>query len=180
MNKSKKKKKRLFYKYLDELNIDESGLCCVFNSPIEDDKKREKKWKKERKKYGFDSRETWALDFTAATWLYSHLRRFKDVSICVLYGETAHHYLVSVPKEKDGKFLYEIKEDKASVKRAVFEYEEVNLSYGDIIDIILKYLELYINFDDSFEVPAEEGIFINGLAAEAFRLYGIILPSLWW
>ena len=34
---------------------------------------RKKKWKKQRKKYGFDSRECWDLDDRYVEWMYSHL-----------------------------------------------------------------------------------------------------------
>lgn len=37
---------------------------------------REKRWKKERKKYGFDTRDTWNLDYTFLLWLYEHLKLF--------------------------------------------------------------------------------------------------------
>ena len=43
--------------------------------------KRNKKWKKERKKYGFDSRETWNLDSTMAELLYERLKMFNEVNL---------------------------------------------------------------------------------------------------
>ena len=39
--------------------------------------KRYGKWMKERKKYGFDSRETWSLDSAFYTWLYERLMMYK-------------------------------------------------------------------------------------------------------
>lgn len=61
------------HKYLEELGFD----------PLYETKKdkRNKKWAKERKKYGFDSRETWNMDITFLAWLYEHLRMYQDVSI---------------------------------------------------------------------------------------------------
>ena len=43
--------------------------------------KRNKEWKKERKKYGFDSRDTWNLDSTMAELLYERLKMFNEVNI---------------------------------------------------------------------------------------------------
>lgn len=43
--------------------------------------KRWFRWWRERRKYGFDSRETWALYHTFAIWLYERLMRYKEVRI---------------------------------------------------------------------------------------------------
>jgi hypothetical protein len=63
-------------KYLDDLNISIRNYGTNFIC----DKKREKRWKKQRKKYGFDSRECWNLDRTFIEWLYSHLMMYKENS----------------------------------------------------------------------------------------------------
>lgn len=55
--------------YLDKLGVEYPHQWCPGDE-------REKKWKKERKKYGFDSRETWSLDGTFFMWLYEHLEMF--------------------------------------------------------------------------------------------------------
>lgn len=39
---------------------------------------RQKKWKKMRRKYGFDSRELWALHDTIACFIYPRLKYFRD------------------------------------------------------------------------------------------------------
>lgn len=59
------------HKYLDELD---------YYNPIEKwggpDDKRSPIWEKERELYGFDSRETWDLDYVLYLWLYEHLRMY--------------------------------------------------------------------------------------------------------
>jgi len=59
-------------KYLDKLGITSEkrpdGYCK--------NDKRQTKWKKERKKYGFDEREMWNMDYTFYLWLYERLRYF--------------------------------------------------------------------------------------------------------
>lgn len=61
-------------KYLEDINYQD------WRKDMKKDK-RNKKWKKERKKYGFDSRETWNLDSTMAELLYERLKMFNEVNI---------------------------------------------------------------------------------------------------
>ena len=41
--------------------------------------KRQKKWTEQRRKYGFDDTETWALDFTIAKFIVPRLKKFKEI-----------------------------------------------------------------------------------------------------
>lgn len=43
--------------------------------------KRSRKWKKERKYFGFDDRETWNLNHMFIEWLYCHLKMYNKVNI---------------------------------------------------------------------------------------------------
>ncbi len=45
---------------------------------VKGDSKRLNKFANERRKYGFDSRETWSLDSTFYYWLYERLMMFKE------------------------------------------------------------------------------------------------------
>lgn len=45
---------------------------------------RSQKWYEERRKYGFDSRETWSLDTAFYIWLYEHLMMFKEKATGVI------------------------------------------------------------------------------------------------
>lgn len=63
-------------KYLDDIGMTERP--DLWN----DKDKRQKQWKKERSIYGFDERETWALDHTFYCWLYERLRMYVDIT-CV-------------------------------------------------------------------------------------------------
>jgi hypothetical protein len=64
-------------KYIDDLGIKfentPQGWCP--NDPRED------KWKKEEEIYGFDSRETWALDYNFKLWLYERLSMYNEINI---------------------------------------------------------------------------------------------------
>jgi len=43
--------------------------------------KREIQWTEEREKYGFDSRETWSLNYTFYVWLYERLSMYNEVNV---------------------------------------------------------------------------------------------------
>ena len=49
-----------------------------FSEYVKGDSKRLNGFAKERRKYGFDSRETWSLDSTFYIWLYERLMMFKE------------------------------------------------------------------------------------------------------
>lgn len=59
--------------YLDKINIKP-----FFFDNYKD--RRKKQWKKERKKYGFDERETWSLNFTMIVLLYERLMMYNEVN----------------------------------------------------------------------------------------------------
>lgn len=60
-------------KYMDKLGIDISKYGTNFCGATD---KRYKKWKKEQKKYGFDSRETWNMDRMLVEWIYTRFKMY--------------------------------------------------------------------------------------------------------
>lgn len=60
--------------YLDKINIKP-----FFFDNYKD--RRNKQWKKERKKYGFDERETWSMNFTMIVLLYERLNMYNEINI---------------------------------------------------------------------------------------------------
>lgn len=60
--------------YLDKIGLER------FQDNMKNDK-RNKKWKKQHKKYGFDERDTWNLDSTMAEILYERLKMFNEVNL---------------------------------------------------------------------------------------------------
>lgn len=48
---------------------------------------RENFWKEQREKYGFDSRETWSLDYSFRLWLYERLCMFNEINTI----DTSYH-----------------------------------------------------------------------------------------
>ena len=68
------------HKYLEENGVKREEIIqnlCEENGPD----KRSPKWEEERQLYGFDERETWAMDSAFIQWLLERLLMFKDVNI---------------------------------------------------------------------------------------------------
>ena len=57
-------------KYLSKLGV-HADADCVFNTEA-DGGERRSLYEAQRREMGFDQRETWSMDYTLATWLYSH------------------------------------------------------------------------------------------------------------
>lgn len=102
--------------YLDEVNHPERFL--------DDNDSREPKWAEEREEYGFDERETWALDNTFYCWLYERLRAYQDWS-CV--NLDFHKFEYKGKEYTQGQLIAEM----IVRLRWYFENEEENLSWTD-------------------------------------------------
>ena len=63
-------------KYLDELGIPLTKQHTNFCDKTDD---RWNRWKKQRKKYGFDDRETWNLDRMFVEWIYTRFKMYKEI-----------------------------------------------------------------------------------------------------
>ena len=63
-------------KYLDELGIPLKKQHTNFCDKTDD---RWNRWKKQRKKYGFDDRETWNLDQMFVEWIYTRFKMYKEI-----------------------------------------------------------------------------------------------------
>ena len=66
-------------KYIDELCIKYEDTPQGWNTDIND--KRLPFWEKQREEYGFDERETWALDYSFILWFYERLRMYDEINI---------------------------------------------------------------------------------------------------
>lgn len=62
--------------YLEELNY-----SSIEKQTKNDSRRQKKRWKKERKKYGFDQRDTWNMDTTMIELLYERIRMYLEVTI---------------------------------------------------------------------------------------------------
>ena len=63
-------------KYLDQANIPNESRPDKWGKGTV----RDKKWKKQRDKYGFDERDTYSMDTTFYCWLLEHLMMYNEVN----------------------------------------------------------------------------------------------------
>lgn len=170
------------YKDLRKFKKKQIDKTLLFNTRQKDKTGRHEMFMEQRKKYGFDERETWALNYTSILWLYTHLKRYRKWGGIVEMddSEWAHNYILNIiKKDKKGNYLYKevtntyLGEELTELE---FERELVKLPYGKIIDIICEYFEYYINHGD--DTNYEELAYY--LVGEGIKLYGDILGSLWW
>lgn len=160
------------HKYLNQLGI-KSDSPCIFNTE-EDDEQRNEFFFEERRKHHFDSRETWNLDYTSATWLYEHLQVYKEYAIKII---DLNYPTFDIP------ILYEIPHNElkyienTSFPESYFGTCIVKKTLIEAIDIIIKYLENYlVNYDAYGDEEYKAYEYLKC----AFQIYAIIITSLWW
>lgn len=146
--------------YLNEIGI-KSDDCCIFNTCDKKVGKNFLKFKKEKAQHTFDSRETWAMDYTSATWLYEHLCLYKD-----LVGKyiDLNSHTIEIPvlfKTGDGKLIERLETQT--------KLEAINL--------IICYLKEY--FTMNTESIDQELLQFRYLKT-AFKIYAEIITALWW
>ena len=158
------------HKYLNKLGI-KSDSTAIFNTE-EKDQDRDKRFKKQRKKYGFDERETWCLDYTFITWLYSHLRLYKKVSIVNL---DYHKFEIPV--------LYELSPDEleydTGCKYPKKYYKEVIETHtqGEAINLMIYYFQFYL-LNDNSEIEPEFRAFEK--AKCGIKIFAEVFGAMWW
>ena len=150
---NKNKKAASHHKYLNAIGISSTD-SCVFNSCDSKDS-RQKQFKKERKKHSFDSRETWSLDYTLATWLYEHLMVFKDIA-----------------SEEIAQCKFEIEKIKISDDGDISS-KTVTVDGLQAVELACEYLQesLTCSFTDSRRIDYEQA---------ALAIVSELLPVLWW
>lgn len=148
------------HKYLNAIGIS-SKDPGIFNTEWkENDKQRRKRFKKQRKKYGFDERETWQMDFTLATWIYEHFIWYKKHSIVDL---TFHTFEIPQWDKETNTFS---------------ETNLITVHQKDAIDIVLKNIRYYLKYADSIDLDKADKAYKK--FEYAFRIMGVLMPSMWW
>ena len=108
-------------KYLDDIGEDYSWVWKPEGS------ERDELFEKEREIYGFDSRETWSLDYVFYMWLYERLKMYIE-------------YAGEIVNLNFHKFVYKEK-----------EYTQLEL-----INMMIERLEFYFKKGDLFVSSEEE------------------------
>ena len=160
------------HKYLNELGI-KSTDPCIFNTKDDDNKsERLQRLETERMMHSFDSRETWALNFTSATWLYEHLKCYLDNADLVV---NLNFYSFDIPVLECIPY-----EDMAyQGEHAVCYCKEhtEHMTQKEAIKTIIKYLEKYLVTEEYNEQELEKAL---EYLSCAFKIYSIIIGAMWW
>ena len=139
------------HKFLNKIGI-KSTETCIFNTE-EKDVSRNNRFKKQRKKYGFDERETWSMDYTLACWIYEHFMLYKEIN-CV----DLTFYKFNIPKWND-----EILDEK------------IEVTQEEAINLVLEHIEFFlINEDFDREEEADNRF------KYALIIMAEIMPAMWW
>lgn len=170
------------------------------------DTETKRKVESEIKKYGYPKSDLWSMDATSAIWLLEHLEMYLE--IVGEFVDLNYHTFeipVLIPNEdvnykKKAKTNLEEKPDPKSEdvpKQAKFEYKKhykekiVTLTQKEAIETAIKYLkfglmknkknyekmkDIDVDFESTFEI---EDVQMEKLQ-QAFKIYSIILPAMWW
>lgn len=141
--------------YLNAIGIKSSDPCVFASTDKSDD--RQPRFAEERAIHSFDSRETWSLDYTLATWLYEHLCTYKEYAGQIV--DLSYHK-VKVRRLRITK--------KGNVKT-----ESAVMSEEEAVDLACDYLRRSLTeaWDDVLRLEYE---------AAALRIVEKLLPVLWW
>lgn len=162
-----------------------------------------RKVESEIKKYGYPKSDLWSMDATSAIWLLEHLEMYLE--IVGKFVDLNYHTFeipILIPDE-DVEKKVESKTEKPDPKsedvpkQAKFEYKKhykekiVTLTQKEAIETAIKYLkfglmknkknyekikDIDVEFDSLFEI---EDVQMEKLQ-QAFKIYSIILPAMWW
>ncbi len=134
-------------KLLNDLGIKDRDLPWKYSPKDE----RQVEWRKERKEYGFDERDTWNLHTTLTMLVYERLKFYREFAPISM--DTPGH---SHTYEIDGE----------------------ELAYGAIVDRILAAFEDYLKGKGEDDIRTDEERYKE--YQTAWELLGVIMPSLWW
>ena len=168
------------------------------------DTETKRKVENEIKKYGYPKSDLWSMDATSAIWLLEHLEMYLE--IVGEFVDLNYHTFeipILIPDENVEKKVESKTEEKPDPKsedvpkQAKFEYKKhykekiVTLTQKEAIETAIKYLkfglmknkknyekmkDIDVEFESTFEI---EDVQMEKLQ-QAFKIYSIILPAMWW
>lgn len=175
------------HRFLNEIGIKDDHICAPSTTDDDNGSERMELFIKEREEYGFDQRETWSLDFTAALWLYEHLKMYKEKA-----GEIVNlsFHRFNISEVKVDQKIWET-EKISDIQDHVSTGEEKEITQEEAIDLCCDYLEHYIKTEERQEQAEKEHRntrFASMIretvdayeAKQAFHIFAEILPAMWW
>lgn len=161
--------------YLEQLGVDPDGYYLQEDPAVT---KHHPEMQEEINKYGFPACETWDLGNLSTAWLYEHLRLFLDEGGEIVDLKDLNFHKVTIPrlvtsrdpnagKVIDGKYHH------------YYEEKETECTLEEAIKICCLYLSSYLKYIDDQEAINDE-LQLNECRQQAFKIYSIILPYMWW
>lgn len=186
-----------------ELGYDKYDEILPNRKIKKEDKENKLKVEHEIKEFGYPKSDLWSMDATSAIWLLEHLEMYLEI-----VGEFVdlNYHTFEIPvliPDEDVEKKVESKTEKPDPKsedvpkQAKFEYKKhykekiVTLTQKEAIETTIKYLkfglmknkknyekikDIDVEFDSLFEI---EDVQMEKLQ-QAFKIYSIILPAMWW
>ena len=174
--------------YLEEIGVKADELCALGTTDKDWSGGRFARFMEERARYGFDSRETWSLDYTAACWLYEHLRMYIDQASKIVNLSFYKFDVSKVVVDYDRIFNLD---NLQEMTECVTLSEPETMTQRECIDLMLEYLRDYIQTDErqheasnryvdySWAANAQEYI-DEREAQQAIAIFSLILHVMWW
>ncbi len=163
--------KNKYTKGLYSVRTGQGNYSCLPAAPITDDifKNKRKKYESQKRRYGFDERELWSLDYTSYVWLYSHLKALIEADM--VDWEWKGNFVDSDGEYTEyGKRLIEAGVPNPISTEAVIDYLIQRIEEAD------RLIHCYNKNDKTFDNEKQGYVIL----AEVFRIYGVLLPELWW
>lgn len=154
--------------YLDEIkkNIND-GV-----NEIDVDDKRQETWQQERDKYGFDSRDTWSLDFTMTEMLYERLQMYM-VKADEIVNLSYHTYDFGGKTYTQREIILEMINDAETFLK--FEYDTIDeLNEDDFNTMTEDEMDAHMDLYGQWEIKAHHA------KKRLWSMWAVVQHQMWW
>ena len=159
--------------YLEQLGVNPDGYYLQEDPAVT---KHHPEMQEEINKYGFPACEAWDLGNLSTAWLYEHLMLFLDEGGKVVdlnFPKVTIPKLVTSSSPNAGKLI----DGKYRRYYRYYREEEIECTLEDAIKICCHYLSSYLKYINDYP---EEELRLYECRQQAFKIYSIILPYMWW
>lgn len=164
-------KKHPYRKFLSKLGIHGDDVCVFNTQEIVEDESEKQKYQKQKEIFGFDTRETWSLDYTLTTWLYSHLKAYVEFSKDIIDLE---YHKIKIPLLMVKNKTQDDNQEDNQITMKINTKSLISVTEKQAIDIICNNLEPYLKDPDT----NNPNPFIQ--RKYAYLVLAEILNFLWW
>lgn len=140
--------------YLEQIGIRSDDPCVPNTDQVDED--RDEIFREQRERFGFDTRETWSIDFTLAAWVY----------------ERFMWYLENAPIDMT---FYQVEATYAKMDDdGAYRQVRHTVSQKKAIKLVCKYMKYYLRHQNGDYVRA------NARYEAALVTMSQLMPLMWW